>query len=458
MKTAHKADRQDCMSDKRRIAIPDAVGLILLGISFYLVFDSTRYIYASLVVFLAGLMSLSLERRSHHSASIGALARHIYTIAPTAVILTLVAAALSGFGSNFTRADFGMFYASGLQLRTDPAHLYDVEVQNQVLASVTGNLEYHYLSFPYPPFVAALFVPLSYVRFRDAYYIMLAANVILLATAIYILSRSLFAKKHQVLTIVLAASVLLPVYINIILGQLAFVGLLLYSLFVVDVLDKRTTRAGLWIAFLSFKLALVPIPLCVLLVKRAWKGLGLAVAVFASLMGLSLLLVGPGGMWANFDVMATMADKSLIPRMQSLRALAYYLGLPDWIYLLVTATIVGALWFVDRRGGEPHWMLGAAVLANLAVSPYVQSYDLSLALVAIALAIATFPEMPDSKRTAVLLMVFVPGFLGVAGLVTGKDWPVVPVTVLLLFCWFLYRAAVNRQKSMPLCAESPLKS
>ena len=230
---------------RQKRVIPDILGVILVSLSFYLVLHATRYIHTSTIFFITGLAAFSLTRQGHPYTRIATGARYICTFAPTAVILVLVAAAMSDFGSYLTRADFGMFYASALQLRTDPAHLYDITVQNEVLKSVTGGLEYHYLSFPYPPFVAALFVPLTYFSFRSAYYAMLGINAILFVTTTYLLSRSLCRTREQVLAVILAASVLLPIYINMILGHLAFVGMVLYALFAIDVINRKNTRAAL---------------------------------------------------------------------------------------------------------------------------------------------------------------------------------------------------------------------
>jgi len=433
------------MPGKWTTFISDTAGLIMIGVGFYLLTRAGQYLFTSLILLIVGLASLSLTRRAHTYLPVAMAARHISTYAPTAVILTLVAVALSDFASHFTRVDFGMFYASALQLRSDPAHLYDVTIQNQVLRLVTGDLEYHYLSFPYPPFVAALFVPLTYLSFHSAYFIMLGCNLILLASTVYFLSKSLCRTRDQVQAIILAGSMLLPIYINLILGQMAFVGLLLYSLFIIDILKKKDTRAGLWAAFLSYKLMLVPIPFLILLLRRAWKGMSVAIFVMILLAGFSLALVGANGISGNLYVMKMMTNDSLIPRMQSIRALAYYLGFQGEIYWLCAALALGALWLVARRNGGEKWILAAAVLANLLVSPYVQIYDVSLCLIAVALVVSALPEMSLSKRASLLLWAFLPGFISVAGQVAGRNWPAIPVGLLIMFFYCLLKATNQPQ-------------
>src|SRR5437773_5061192 len=208
----------DPSSGDRRSYPSDIAGLLLLSTSLWIALQPGRNIYTCLILFMIGLMSLSLSRRTHRSQLVARGARGIVTLTPTAVILIFVAVALSDFDRYLTQADFGMFYSTALQLRTDPAHLYDIEAQNRMLTFVTGGVENHILSFPYPPFVAALFVPISYLSFRSAYFAMLGCNLVLLVFTIYILCKSICTTRNQALTLILAASVSLPLYINLALG------------------------------------------------------------------------------------------------------------------------------------------------------------------------------------------------------------------------------------------------
>ncbi len=426
--------------------LSDSVGLLAIAVSLYLIFALGKLL-AGLALFIAGITSLALTRRIHRFSSIAGVSRFICAYAPTAVILILTAVALSDFGRHFMRVDFGMFYASALQLRSDPQHLYDINAQHQVLQTVTGELEYHWLSFPYPPIVAALFIPLSYFPFRFAYYTMLTGNIVLLVTALYLLCGSLFRKSEQTVTLILAASVMLPVYINLILGQMAFVGMLLYSLFIIDILKNKPARAGLWVALLSYKAILLPIPFLILVIRRAWKGVFVAAAAVTVLALLSLALVGPAGLAANYRVMMMMTNESLIPRMHSLAALTHFLGVPSWVFWLLVAAIAGMLWVTSLRGWEERWVLSGAVLASLLISPYVQTYDLNLALIAIAIAISTFSDVPDSRRTALILLAFLPVFVTVAGQASGRNWPVVPIVLVVSFVYCLHKASPTEAKT-----------
>ncbi len=426
--------------------LSDAVSFLLIVAAVYTANSGSGRWYSGLVLLIAGLAGFSLTRRNHPSPSIARLARLVWTYAPTGGILTLTAAALSDFGSHFTRVDFGMFYASALQLRTDPAHLYNPTIQNLTLEQVTGGLKNHYLTFPYPPFVAALFVPISFLSFRNAYYVVLACNLITLLFATRLMCASLCKTGSQVQSFVLTATVFLPIYINLILGQMAFVGLLLYALFVIDILENRNRRAGLWTALLSYKAMLVPVPLFILMIRRRWEGVFVAMLSMTMLAGISLALVGANGLLGNLQLLEAMTDASLIPRMQSLRGLVHYAGLPSGIYWLSSLLILGAIWMAAKRGNKLKWLLASAVLANLLISPYVQTYDLSLGLLAVALIVSSLAEISDSKRVTMQLLAFLPGFIAVAGQVTGKNWPAMPAMLLLLFFYCLHKAAAAEKR------------
>ncbi len=418
-----------------------AGGLILVALS---VSIAIRNAPIGVALFLAGLMALSLSRRAHPSPAVARAATCICTYAPSVILMILIAAALRDFGLHLPRSDFGMYYAAALQLRTDPGRLYDLTAQNQMLNFVTGGLQNHYLSFPYPPFVAAIFVPLTWLPFRSAYWTMAGLNIALAAGIVFLLCRSLFSRRSQVLALALTASVMFPLYVNVVLGQTAFIGVALYSLFILDMLQKKSARAGLWVALLSYKIVLMPVPFLLLLLRRAWKAIFVVVSVALALALLSLSIVGTAGMRANLRVMTMMTDESLIPRMQSLRGLTHFLGMPGWVFWVLGAAIAGTLLAVERRGGDPKWVLAAAVLATLLISPYIQMYDVSLALPAIALAISAMSRVSDWQRTAFMLLALVPSFAGIVGLVAQRNVPAVPVTTLVAFCYCLCRAVADK--------------
>jgi hypothetical protein len=116
---------------------------------------------------------------------------------------------------------------------------------------------------------------------------------------------------------------------------------------------------------------------------------------------------------------------------------------------------MAALWMAHRRGGEARWVLAAAVLANLLCAPYVQSYDLSLAAIALVLAVSSFSAIPEWKRAAAMLLAFVPGFLAVVGQVTGRNWPVVPLVLAALFVVCLRKARAPGVRTQARVAPAP---
>src|SRR6478735_6429606 len=89
------------------------------------------------------------------------------------------------------------------------------------------------LRFTYPPFAAALFVPLALLPAELARWSLTALSLLGLLTTILVLGRRLELKPWLMVWLVLAAAALEPVLRNLLLGQ---INLVLMALIVVDLL------------------------------------------------------------------------------------------------------------------------------------------------------------------------------------------------------------------------------
>ena len=88
--------------------------------------------------------------------------------------------ALAGF------ADFRAFYAAGHILRTgQAANLYDYELQHAVQNNRIGGRTAA-LPFVYPVYAAAPFAALSWLRYKTAFYVLLAINLVLLGCTVWV--------------------------------------------------------------------------------------------------------------------------------------------------------------------------------------------------------------------------------------------------------------------------------
>jgi hypothetical protein len=373
--------------------------------------------------------------------------RILRTFSPSAVVILLVIAASVGLKQNLPRIDFGMFYSSAFLLQQDPQHLYDPQKQTEYLHAVTGlKGERHYLPFAYPPFVAFLFTPMTAFSFRNAYLLMLAINISILALTFWVLASRLKFGQDQATAFFISSSGALPLYAALILGHLTFLGMLLLALFVTDLFGDRKPRSGLWVGFMLFKPILFPVPLLMLVLTRQWRAIVVFVCTASALLGLSLALVGRNGLWSNIAMMRVMTNDYLLPRTHSLRGLAFFIhfGFVGWIALaLVVVVALGIAAFHTR---DQHWLAAGMIMAIMLVSPYLQYHDLAIGLVGIALAIATMRPIIDKTRIYLFLIALVPAGVVLTAPKSQPIFPVMPVllTVSFVYClWKAFRPAGN---------------
>jgi hypothetical protein len=404
--------------------------------------------YALAVFAIAALYAWSVFGRRPADHEPWGAKRVIRNFAPGVMVLIAVLAASVGLEGNLPRVDFGMFYSSALLLRQDPQHLYDPQTQTELLHEVTGLAgEPHYLPFAYPPIVAFLFIPLTALSFKSAYFLMLAVNTLLLIVAFWSLSAKLHYREDQLTAFLVTASAALPMYAALILGHLTFFGLLLLSLFVTDLAGNRKWQAGLWAGCLLYKPILFPVPLLILLWKKQWRAIGLFVLMAAAMFLFSLALVGWNGLQANLRMLRIMTSDYLLPKTQSLRGLTFFAGLGTGTWVVLVIVALAALWFAILRARDQRWTMAGAIIAMMLVPPYLQFYDLSIGLVAVAIALTTMNPVSDKTRNNLFLIALVPPALVLATPRNQPGIPIMPIVLVLLFIYCLWRAFSNGEVS-----------
>ena len=419
------------------IKITDGLAVILCSYGIYLIFQGKTY--ACLGALTAGAYTWFLPRRARGGPNASSLARWIDRYALNLLVLLLIVSALSDFSRHFSRVDFGTFYGNALLLRKEPARLYDLNRQGEVLHDVSG-IKQHYLTFVYPPFVALLFVPFTFVSFRTAYYLMLLCNIALLGLSVVCFKDGLRLRYDQFRGMLLCTAAAIPVYVTLVLGHIAFWGLLLLCMFSSDLLTGRTSRAGFWCGLLSYKVILFPIPFLVLVWLRCWKGLAIACGVIGTLGAISVALVGFDGISANYHALRSPSDVSLLPRMHSLRSLTYFLGMGEWAWIVCSVALVGVLWVGFLRGTNKRFAVAGMILCIMLVAPYLQTYDLTLGLISIALIVSECREMTSSKEKTYVIISFVPVAVTLWAQTVGLSWPIMPVVLLGGYIYCIYRA------------------
>src|SRR5256714_11623611 len=124
------------------------------------------------------------------------LVRLVYAAATGAGIGSMLVWVIYWFSfvrGNLNGPDFFNFYAAAkLYVSHGGSAVYDIAMQRQVELQITGHDPSTFIVLPYfhPPYYTLLIAPLAFLDYRQAYYVMAAINVVLVAAVIAILVRS----------------------------------------------------------------------------------------------------------------------------------------------------------------------------------------------------------------------------------------------------------------------------
>ncbi len=306
------------------------------------------------------------------------------------------------------RADFRQLYAAGYMARSGQSRqLYDYDSQRRFQNQVVSQTD---LALPFirPAYEAVLFVPLSLLPYRVAYFTWLAINLALLA----ICYRLLFPRMeelHHIYRWLPAAIFLgfLPIAAALIQGQDSIFLLTLLTAASVLLERGKEVSAGLLIGLGLFKFQIViPMALMFLIWRRFRLISGFAVT--ASLVTLvSLWVVGLAGSAAYVRTLITMGaglvrephevNKPVANLMANLHGLVFGLAgrnLSGFWIVFVTAILSGVVIFTAVISGRiakrlDHQFL-VATTASALVSYYLLIHDMSVLLIPIALTLGRF--------------------------------------------------------------------
>jgi len=300
--------------------------------------------------------------------------------------------------------DFTVYYTAGriLRLGLGP-HLYDPSTQRIVQQQFTSNSDLRQGPLPYlhPAFEALIFLPLTFLSYRKAFWVWNVINLGLLFIAMRVM-RSFLSCMRQVsiFDLILFDLTFFPIFANFHQGQDAILLLLVAALAVRAVNRNAKFVGGCWIGLAMFKYHLI-LPLVLLI--ALWKGgkflLGFIGATGVTML-LSVALVGwhgmsqyPGYVWH----VISQPGFGRIPFRQLPNLLGLMTGWPYLenlgrpLHLLVLACSAGLLMLVARLrvaidGGGPLKLgLAAAIIAALLVGYSTNTYDLSFLILSAAL-------------------------------------------------------------------------
>jgi Protein of unknown function (DUF2029). len=291
-------------------------------------------------------------------------------------------------------ADFRCFYAAGTLARTDPSHLYDLARQRNLQVGLVG-AENGWLMFIQPPYEALRLAPFSLLSYRSAYLLMIACNIILTIPCV-VLAPGPFSNRIDPWQPApgLLFFVFPPFFWAIAQGQSSILLLLLSCAAWHELERGKNFNAGLLLALALFKLQIV-IPLAFLLI--CWRGLSVLAgfALGTGVVGaLSIWLVGLRGLRGFLNVLGQAATAQVPSTMPNLRGLLYGLAgpyLPPLYFTVLTLALSLALliWITTLlRTKESDVAFALALVAALLASYHLNSHDLTLLLLPIALLAA----------------------------------------------------------------------
>jgi hypothetical protein len=336
-------------------------------------------------------------------------------------------------------ADFRSFYNAGYMVRSGDARaLYDYETE-KVYQDRLISREDLAMPFIHPAYEALLFVPLSLLSYRAAYFVFLAVNLALLVIC-YRLLRTRMQNLADIWRGLPAAMFLfLPVTGALMKGQDSVVLLTLLTAATVCLGEGREFSAGTLVALGLFRLQ-IALPIAVLfLIWRRWRfSAGFAVAAVV-LAAASVAMVGVAQTESYARSLLSISGSG------STADLVRY-GQPDWqmanlrglivglagshlsivwirrvIFLVSGMVLLLVAWLAPgRRGADP---LLIAITTSAAVSYHFLFHDLSVLLIPIIFALNRFvtaeatgdPAGRLVARTAAVMFVapimisFVPG-------------------------------------------------
>ena len=273
--------------------------------------------------------------------------------------------------------DFSAFWASSHVLLTGKASdVYDDNIIFAVEKSIAG-VDYRN-PIPYPPTFFFVIAPLALLAY-------IPSLILWLAVTFSVFQYVTYRFAPHALTIWLTFS--FPgAFQNVIHGHNGFVTASILGLAFL-IIEKRPFAAGLILGLLSFKPHLIAIVPLFLLVGRAWRTLaGLGISVFVLVLA-SAILFGIES-WIRFfekiPFMLYLLKGGFLQMHQVVSTVGALLlaGVPYQaailVHLLFSAIGIGMAvitWYRNKPASIRHSML---VLTILLVTPYANSYDLTL--------------------------------------------------------------------------------
>lgn len=307
--------------------------------------------------------------------------------------------------------DFPSFYTAEFLSRTSPSHLYDLHEQARVQYGFTSIQEF--LPFYHPSYEPFLLSPFSLLSYRTAFRVYLAFNMLLLLASFFAAGSTFFPiiprwqPRPGLMFFVFA-----PVLAALLLGQDSILFLLLCCLTWRQLKSGDDISAAVFLALALFKFQ-IALPIAALIALRQGQKFFAGFA-FASICvaAFSIAIVGRSGSIEYIHVLinaSSSIDKNVFSQqgmgifplaMPNIAGLFYAVGGRFLSSSGTFNTIISAcsfsllVWcaYVIRRA-ELAVAFSISILCGLLISYHLFVYDLTLALLPIALLAKHIPKI-----------------------------------------------------------------
>lgn len=223
-----------------------------------------------------------------------------------AIGISYILLVVFAYARNLTwRADFTAFYTGWTIVRQGlSAQLYDIDLQfrlqHEILAGYPHGVGI--LAFYYPPHVALLFSPLSYLPLKTAYVLWLCGQLVILGVLYGILWRQTqndgWTSRERL--VLLSGIIALPsMWITLQLGTFSLFMLLCIVGLYYAVKANNSFAASLWLVLGSIKPQVILLSALALLFSRRWRILAYATVMMFGLVILSSAMLG-WEVWLSF--------------------------------------------------------------------------------------------------------------------------------------------------------------
>ena len=337
--------------------------------------------------------------------------------------------------------DLPAFYGAARILRSGEAdRLYDARAQEEAEVGLLPEGTSGRLPFPYPPFVAFAYLPLTWLPFKLAYAVHAAVMTLCVVWAIALVRPLVPQLKDEFLPVLAATLAAYPMFRAILGGQNTPLSLLCAAGAAAALANGRDLTAGLWIGAWLFKPQFA-LPVGVMLMVRARNRrsflIGLC-AVGAAYYLIAAAIAGWGWpIWwyregaTAFAVADLVADRANGISFAELAA-PFHLVPVSWIASALLAGIALRMAWLGRHPlAVTAFALGTAVL----IAPHALYYDGGLAAMAL-IATAAWRPSTIPAVAAIWLLAWVQPLRPVL--------PLPPVTAgILLSLYLVYRVREN---------------